>query len=139
MEFVNGDTEFLGKNSWESKWIVKFPLFLPNTRFSRLKWVANKSLGQAAKTLKDKILKNFLSIFCDWKVYQRESRKLSRENLWVILTTGPSTREQVAKIDPQTRDWGLRLDLPANELPNQGKNYLLKSSDFKNKILSKNT
>ena len=38
-------------------------------RFSRLKRVANKSPDQAAKTLKDKNLKNFLSVFRDWKVY----------------------------------------------------------------------
>ena len=36
-----------------------------NMRFLRLKRVANKSPGQAAKTLKDKIVKNFLSVFCD--------------------------------------------------------------------------
>ena len=137
-------------DSWERRWIVtkvrgktekdlKLPLFLPNTHFSLLKWVAIKSPGQAAKTLKGKILKNFLSIFRNWKVYPRESRELSCENLWVTLATGPFTREQVAKIDPQTRDWGLRLDLPANELPKQGKNYFLKFSDFENKILSKNT
>ena len=83
---------------------VENELILQNTRFSRLKWVANKKSGQAAKTLKDKILKNFLSIFRDWKVYPRGSRELSRENFWVILATGPSTREQVAKIDPRTRD-----------------------------------
>ena len=108
-------------------------------RFSWLKWVANKLPGQAAKTLKDKILKNFLSVFRDWKVYPQGSRELSRENLWVTLATGPSTHEQVAKIDLRTRDWGLRLDLPATESPKQSKNEFLKFSDFKNKILSKNT
>ena len=112
---------------------------MPNTRFSRLKWVANKLPGQAAKTHKDKILKNFLSVFHDWKIYPRESRELRRENLWVTLAIGPSTHEQVAKIDPRTRDWGLRLDWPVTESPKQGKNELLKFLDFKIKILSKNT
>ena len=65
---------------------------MQNTRFSRLKWVANKSPGLAAKTLKDKIVKNFLSVFRDWKVYLRGSRELSRENLCVPLATGPFTR-----------------------------------------------
>ena len=74
-----------------------------NTHFSRLKQVANKSLGQAAKTLKVKIVKNFLSVFCDWKVYPLESRKLSRENLYVTLATGPFTHEQVAKINTRAR------------------------------------
>ena len=39
------------------------------------------SRQQAAKTHKDKILQNFLSVFRDWKVYPRESREFSRENL----------------------------------------------------------
>ena len=95
---------------------------MQNMRFSRLKWVANKMPGQAAKTLKDKVLKNFLSVFCDWKVYPRGSRKLSRENLCVTLATGPSTCEQVAKIDTRAHDCGMRLDLPATESPKQGKN-----------------
>ena len=75
----------------------------------------------------------FLSVFCDWKVYPRVSRELRRENLWVNLATGPS------KNDPQRRDWGTRLDIPATELPKQGKIGFLKFSDFSNKILSKNT
>ena len=79
-------------------------------RFSRLKWVAIKSPVQAAKTLKDKNLKIFLSVFRDWKVYSRESRELNRENLWLTLATRPSTREQVAKSDLLARNWGLRLD-----------------------------
>ena len=72
---------------------------MQNMRFSRLKLVANKSPGQAAKTLKDKIVKNFLSVFRDWKVYPRGSRELSRKNLCVTLATEPFTREQVAKIN----------------------------------------
>ena len=64
---------------------------------SRLSQVACKLLGPAARTLKNN-LKNFLSFFRDWKVYSRESREVSRENLCVPLATGPSTREQVATL-----------------------------------------
>ena len=45
------------------------------------------------KHSKTKVWKIFLSVFRDWKVYPRGSRELSRENLWVILVIGPSTRE----------------------------------------------
>ena len=91
------------------------------------------------KHSRTKIWKIFLSVFCDWKVYPRVSRELSRKNLCVTLATGPSTREQVAKNDPRRRDWGSRLDIPATEPPKQGKTGFLKISDFSNKILSKNT
>ena len=60
-----------------------------------------------------KIWKILLSVFRNWKVYPRVSREMSRENLWVTLATGPSTREQVAKNDPRRRDLGPRLDIPA--------------------------
>jgi len=43
-----------GKNK---KFKKKLPLYVQNTRFSRLKRVAKKSPDQAAKTLKDKNLK----------------------------------------------------------------------------------
>ena len=91
------------------------------------------------KHFKLKIWKILLSVFCDWKVYSRESRELSRENLCIPLATGPSTREQVAKIDLRARDCGMRLDLPAIESPKQGKSDFWKFSVLKNKILSKNT
>ena len=71
---------------------------MQNTRFSRLMWVANKSPGLVAKTLKDKIVKNFLSVFRDWKVYPQGSRELSRKNLCVPLATGPFTREKLPKL-----------------------------------------
>ena len=113
---------------------------MQNTRFSRLKWVANKSPGLAAKTLKDKIVKKFLSAFRDWKVYLRGSHKLSRENLCVPLTTGPFTREQVAKINTRARGWSMRLRWPTTESPKQGNTvFEIFFSFCKNKILSKNT
>ena len=71
---------------------------MQNTRFSRLKQVACKSPGPAVRTLKRKLLKNFLSVFRDWKFHSQEICELSRENLCVPLTTGPSTREQVANL-----------------------------------------
>ena len=80
------------------------------------------------KHSKIKVWKIFLIVFRDWRVYLRESRKLSCQNLWVTFATGPSTREQVAKNDPRRHDWGSRLDLPATESPKQGK----KKKDFWN-------
>jgi len=82
------------------------------------------------KHSRTKIWKIFLSVFRDWKVYQRVSCELSRENLWVTLATGPSTREQVTKNDPRRRDWGSRLDIPATEPPKQGKTGFLKIFRF---------
>ena len=41
----------------------KTVLKMQNTCFSQLDQVASKSPGLAAKTLKDKIVKNFLSVF----------------------------------------------------------------------------
>ena len=113
---------------------------MPNTRFSRLKWVANKSPSQAAKTLKDKILKNFLSVFRNWKVYLRGSRKLSCVNLCVTLATGPFTREQVAKINTRARGWISRLGWPATKSPKQGNtvfeifSFLRKQNTFQKHI-----
>ena len=138
-------------DSWERRWIV--------TKSSRENWKRFKNCPYFCQTRvfrdwsesptsrqvkppkhsKTKFWKNFLSVFHDWNVYLRGSCELSHENLWVTLTTGPSTRKQVAKIDLRTRDWGSRLDLPATKSPKQGKNEFLKFSDFKIKILSKNT
>ena len=89
------------------------------------------------KHSRTKFWKNFLSVFRDWKVYPRVSRELSRENLWVNLATGPSTREQVAKTDQRRCDWGSRLDTPATEPPKQGKTVFLKFSDFSAKHFPK--
>ena len=84
------------KNSRKNTEKVLKTLFeTQNTHFSWLKWVANKSPGLAAKTFKDKIVKNFLSVFCNWKIYLRGSRELSHGNLYISLTTRPFTHEQV--------------------------------------------
>ena len=109
------------------------------TWLSRHKVASSSRQFKPPKHSRTKILKNFLSVFRNWKVYPRVSRELSRENLWITLATGPSTREQVTKNDPRRCDWGSRLDIPATEPPKQGKTGFLKFSDFSNKILSKNT
>ena len=103
---------------------------MQNTRFLRLKWVANKSPSLAAKTLKDKIVKNFLSVFRNWKVYPRGSCELSHENLYVPLATGPFTREQVAKINTRARGWSMWLGWPATESPKQGNTVFWNFSVF---------
>ena len=64
--------------------------------------------------------KNFLSVFRDWKVYPRGGRKLSHENLYVPLATGPFTREQIVKINTRPRGYSMRLGWPATESPKQG-------------------
>ena len=62
-EGMNNDNNAGGKNEKFLKTTLKITLNMQNTRFSRLKWVANKMPGQAAKTLKDKILKKFSKCF----------------------------------------------------------------------------
>ena len=71
---------------------------MQNMCFSRLNQVACKSPGQAAKHLRDKILKICLSIFRDWKFYPRGSRERSHENFCLTLATRASTCEQVASM-----------------------------------------
>ena len=77
---------------------------MQNTRFSQLSQVAYKSPGPAAKTLERKLLKNFLSVFCDWKFHSRENCKWSRENLYVPLATGPSTHKQVTNLSREKHE-----------------------------------
>ena len=61
---------------------LKTAPILPNTRFSWLKWVADQSPGQAAKTLKDKILKKFSKCFS--RLEGLPARE-SRVELWEFL------------------------------------------------------
>ena len=138
-------------DSWERRWIVtkssrenekrfkNCPCFCQTHVFCDWRESPTSRQFKPPKHSRTKVWKIFLSVFRDWKVYPRESRELSCQNLWVTLVTGPSTREQVAKNDSRRRDWGSRLDLPATESPKQGKTGFLKFSDFLNKILSKNT
>ena len=69
-------------------------------------------------------MKNFLSVFRDWKVYLRGSRKLSRENLCVPLATGPFTRKQVAKINTRSRGEARDLDDPRLSRQNRATLFL---------------
>ena len=60
---VERDNEQSQKDRGKTKKFKNCPYFCQNTRFSWLKRVANKSSVQAAKTLKDKSLKNFSKCF----------------------------------------------------------------------------
>ena len=120
--------------------ILKTLFETQNTRFSRLKWVANKLPGLAAKTLKDKIVKNFLSVFRDWKVYPRESRELSHENLcvplvWLDLSLANKSPKLTRELAAEFRN----LDDPQLSRQNRATLFLKFFSFYKNKILSKNT
>ena len=72
------------------------------------------------KHVKPKVLKHLLSVFRDWKSHSWGSRELSRENLCIPLASGPSTREQVAKIYLRAHDCGMRIDWPVTKSPKQG-------------------
>ena len=117
-EKMNSHKKFKGK----LKKILKTTFTVQNMRFSRLCKSPESRQIHLPKHFKTKVLKNFLSVFRDWKSYSRGSHELSRENLCVPLATGPSTHEQFAKIDPRARDYGVRLYLPAIESTKQGKN-----------------
>ena len=96
--------------------------------------------GKPPKHSKSKLWKNFLSVFRDWKVYPRGSRKLSRENLCVPLVTRPFTREQVAKPTRELTVVACDLDGPWLSRQNRATQFLKFFFSFcKNKILSKNT
>ena len=80
-------------------------IFLCNTRVFRDCIKSRASCqGQLLKHLKENFWKKFLSVFQDWKFHLRESRELSRENLYLPLTTGPSTREQVANLSREKHE-----------------------------------
>ena len=142
MEFENGYTECLGRRQLRKKmnnhkssrenWkrFKNCPYFCQTRVFRDWSELPQSRQFKLPKHSKTKVWKFFLSVFRDWKAYPRVSRELSRENLWVTLATGPSTREQVAKNDPRRRDRGSQLDLPATEPPKQGKTGFLKFSDF---------
>ena len=87
--------------------------FLCNMRILRLNQVACKPPGSAARILERKLLKNCLSVFRDWKFDSRESRELSRKNLYVPLAIGPSTCELVTNLSREK-----------HETPNFWKNIL---------------
>ena len=135
MEFEEGGTECLGKFQTKEKMnshikfeeklkkILKKLPPLCKTRDFR-DWGKSPDSRQIhlPKHFKPKVLKNFLSIFKDWKSHSQVSCKMSRKNLYVPLVTGPSIHGQVAKTDPRARDCGMQLDLPAIESPKLGNN-----------------
>ena len=82
----------------------KLTKFAQNMRFSRLRQVACKSPGPAARTLRRTLWKKFLSVFHDWKFHLRESRELCCKNLCVPLATRPSTHEQVANLSREKHE-----------------------------------
>ena len=89
-------------------------------------------------TSSQKIWKNLLCVFCDWKSHSWGSCELSYENLCIPLVTGPFTSEQVTKTNPRARDCGMRLEWPATESPKQSNTFFLNFSVFvKTKYFSK--
>ena len=118
--------EFERGLKWGRQWIVmkirrktkkvqKLTHFVQNTRFSRLNQIACKSPGPTTRTLERKLLKNFLSVFRDWKFHSWKSHELSRKNLCVPLTTGPSTHKQVTNLSREKHEipnfWKIFLSL----------------------------
>ena len=72
----------MGKTNNHKKIEGKIVLEMQNTHFSRLKQVASKSPGQAAKTLKDKIVKKFSKCFLRLEdLSTRESQAEPRKSL----------------------------------------------------------
>ena len=84
-----------------------------------------------------KIWKIFLSVFRHWKVYPRVSRELSRENLWVTFATGPSTREQVAKMTREDATEARDLTYPRLSRQNRAKLYFWNFQIFQTKYFPK--
>ena len=81
------------------KFFLNKTLFVQNTRFLWLEWVANKSLSQVAKNTWQKFWKNLTKCFS--RLGSSFTRK-SRRELRIILSklvTGASTREPVAKLN----------------------------------------
>ena len=87
-------TKVRGKN-WKS---LKTDLFVQNTWFSWLSQVAIESLGLVARTFKTKILKNLSKCFSRLEVLPARDLQGKLRKFLSPLVTGPSTREQVAKL-----------------------------------------
>ena len=151
MEFENGYTECLGrrqlrekmnshKSSRENWKGFKNCPYLPNTRFSWLKWVATKSPGQAAKILKDIILEKISKCFSRLEgLPVRESwaepwKSLSNPHDRTFHSR-TSRQKMIREHATEARD----LTNPRLSRQKQGKTEFLKISNFENKILSKNT
>ena len=98
-----------GKNGKFLKTALKVTLNAQNTCFSRLEWVAKKSLIRVTKISCDKLWKFCLSVFRDWKFNSWVSCKGSHESFWVNLMTGASIRELVANLSREVA----KIELPS--------------------------
>ena len=96
------------RDEWTRKWIVKvnegklksfLKLSLKCKTCDFRDWYESwtSCQGKLPKTFVTKFGKICLSVFRDWKVHPRGSHEGSHECFWVNLTTGASSREQVAK------------------------------------------
>ena len=155
MEIEMCDTECLGqiqlREKWRRQWtvtkirgkmlrkILKTLFETQSTHFLRLKWVANKSPGLAAKTLKNKIVKNFLSVF-PTRRFTREgvaswAAKISMYPSRLDLLLVNKSPKLTCELATEFRDFGdLRLSRQ-----NRVTMFLKFFSFCKKKILSRNT
>ena len=118
VDFLEKHGEFVREmdvqHNEQSKWtrenwkVFKIVLKAQNTRFSRLKWVANKSLDQVTKLPLDKIWKICLSVFRDWKVHPRGSTFQSRREPRNFLST-PRNWSFHSWTSRQTKWWEILL------------------------------
>ena len=111
-----------------------------NMCFLRLKWVANKSPGQAAKTLKDKIVKNISKCFSWLESLPYEgvvswAAKISVYPSWLDLSLANKSPKITRKLAAVACD----LDDPWLSCQNRATLFLKFFSFCKNKVLSKNT
>ena len=87
----------------EGKWKYfetyhKKTLIMQNTWFSWLNQVMNKSPGQVAKHLRDKIFENFSKCFLQLEGPPASKSRREPQKFLYNLATGASTHEQVAKL-----------------------------------------
>ena len=129
MEFEECLGQFQLREKWGRQWTItkcrgknwkSFKNCLWNAKHSFFMMeVSHQSVARVTRqnTSSQKFWKNLLSVFYDWKSHLRGSWELSREILCVPLATGPFTREQVAKTNPQAHGCSMRLGWPVTESP----------------------
>ena len=80
-----GQDKVCARDAWENwkvfKTVLNLTLFVQNMRLLRLEWVASKLSKRVTKNPLTKFWKICLSVFCDWEVHLRASRKGSRESI----------------------------------------------------------
>ena len=114
-DLVERESEWSYKVRGKTEMFKNWPYFCHTFIFRDWGESPTSHQGKPPRHSKKKIVKKFLSVFHNWKVYPRGSRKLSHKNLCVPFMTGPFTHEQVAKINTQTRYWSMRLGWPMTE------------------------